>query len=246
MTNSPSQRFEVLRGVVADLTVSSGEEEFVQTRANKAVGAGLGASLVLSGLAGSATAAMLATSGSADSVQFFTCTVEGKRVAGRFSSVWFANGDAVEIAGEPQRDGSFAAYAVRRARDRTLWMFPHCSRGRLAHWRTVTKWLPLPVAASFGFFFGMELLRSQVPTYDSFLWAMAAANAIVGTLLLVKQGWKWRPFVAIAEQVFAALGYANPSHVDMERQDSLYWKKHAQPGEHRRVAPWVFRYVDKA
>lgn len=252
MMSSQSSRFDVLRGSISDLIVSSGEEEFVQTTSDKIVGTGLGATLAMSGLAGAATGAMLAVSGSADSVQFFTCTVGDRRVAGRFSNVWFENGDAVEVVGESQRDGSFAAFAIRRKKDQTLWMFPHCSRGGSAHWAYAAKTVPLVTAVvmiCIGLLFVLADAVSEERSTEKFLWFMfwlvAANSVVVGLYFPLKIGRKWRPFVTIAERVFAALGYENPSRVDMEKQNSLYWKKHAKPGEERPVAPWVFRYVSE-
>jgi hypothetical protein len=252
VSDSLSARFEVLRGKVAALVVMSGEEEFVQTATDKALGGGVAATLALSGLAGAAVGAMLASSGSADSVQFFTCTVDGQRVAGRFSKVWFENGDVLEVVGAPQRDGSFAAYAVRRAGDRTLWMLPHCSRGNRAHWTYTLKMIPVITAgvtvAGCMFFSFLNLLSPEKAPPDLrwiLFWLVAANSLAIGLYFPIKIARKWRSFVAIAEQVFAALGYANPSRIDMEKQDSMYWKKYAKPGEQRKVAPWVFRYVDE-
>ena len=251
MTNALLARFELLRGSIADLVVSSGEQEFVQTGTDKVVGTGVAAALAMSGLAGAATGAMLAVSGSADAVQFFTCTVNGHRIAGRFSKVWFENEDTVEVAGESQRDGSFAAYAVRRARDKTLWMHPHCSRGSRAHWVYALKMIPAVTAViavwATIFLAVYEYQSEKKHSLDStmFIFCLySVLSLVVGLYFPLKIGWKWRPFVDIAEQVFAALGYANPSRVDMEKQNSIYWKKHAKPDEQRRVAPWVYRYVD--
>lgn len=251
MQDLQSSRFVVLRGNIADLAVSSGEEDFVQTETDKAIGTGVAVTLAMSGLAGAATGAMLAVSGSADSVQFFTCTLNGQCIAGRFSKVWFENGDAVEIVGEPQRDGSFAAYAVRCAKYKTLWMFPHCSRGTRAHWVYALKMIPVVTATVTvwgAIFLGLFEFLSDEKSPANFLWFMfwlIAVNAfLVGLYFPLKIGRKWRPFVTIAEQVFIALGYESPARVDMEKQNSIYWKKHAKPGEQRRVAPWVYRYVD--
>jgi len=252
MTTSTSSRFDVLRGVIADLAVVSGEQEFVQTTTDKTVGIGLAATLALSGLAGAATGAMLATSGSADSVQFFSCTVDNKRVAGRFSNVWFENGDAVEAVGELQRDGSFAVYAIRRTKDRTLWMFPHCSRGGWAHWAYALKVIPLitvVIAVSVGLVFALAEWQSDTTAPLGLLWVMfwlvLVNSLLIGFYFPLKIARKWRPFVDIAERVFAALGYDHPARVDMEKQNAIYWKKHAKPDEQRRVAPWVFRYVSE-
>ena len=90
-------------------------------------------------LAGAATNSLAMAGGGTDSVQAFTAIVDGKRISGRFSKIWFKDGDHIECAVDQQPDGSYAVYAVRRPSDQTLWMFPHCSRGRRKHWKYASK-----------------------------------------------------------------------------------------------------------
>ena len=81
------------------------------------------------------------------------------------------------------------------------------------------------------------------------MWFQAAIfgvmSLLVGAYFPLRLAAKWQPFVSVAENVFRALGYKNPAGVDLERQNSLYWKTMAKSGEERQVSPWVYRYVDE-
>jgi hypothetical protein len=252
MKNFPDLKLCVLCGTVCSLKVVVGEEEFLQTMQSKVLGTGVGAALAVSELAGAAVAASIATTSSTDSVQFFTCTVNGKPIAGRFSKVGFKNGDAVEVVCQPQEDDTYMAQAVRRRSDQTLWMAPHCSRGNQAHWIYAWKMVPVTISVvifSMGLLLIFAELHSARGYSAEFLWMTSGIwvffSTLIGGYFPLKFARQWRSFVNIAEQVYKALGYENPTRVDMEKQNSRYWKKHAKPGEVRSGAPWVFRYVDE-
>ncbi|WP_341676415.1 putative type VI secretion system effector [Niveibacterium sp. SC-1] len=231
---------EIIRGDVADLAVTRGEREFVQTANEHAAGAA-------AGLAGAATSALLATSASADPVEFFTASIGGKPVSGCFSRVGFENDHSVEAVVEKLRDGTHAVYAIRRPSDQTLWMFPHCSRGKRAHWKHALLMIPIVIvaieAAVLIFFGSIGLFSDESHSIRSlsFFVALISANAVaLGTYLPLRIASKWKPFIQIAERVFAALGYPDPSRVDMEKENRLFWKQNrSQKG--RIYAPWVYR-----
>ncbi|RBH49911.1 hypothetical protein C3F00_035305, partial [Pseudomonas sp. MWU13-2860] len=61
--------------------------------------------------------------------------------------VWFSpfqDGDEVEAIGT-QQDGYFEIIAVTRPKDKVIALYPHCSRGKIAHIKTVCKWWLLSV-----------------------------------------------------------------------------------------------------
>ena len=132
--NTQQVRFQKISGVVANLIITQDEQNFVQTRADQAASGTAAVGLAVGGLAGAATGALLSSSDAADTVDFFTCTVDGQPVWGRFGIVSFKEGECVEVVGENTRQG-FEAYAITRPSDRTIWMYPHCSRGTKAHVR---------------------------------------------------------------------------------------------------------------
>lgn len=243
-----NRKLELLTGRLSDLYVEDKEEDFVSAGSG-ARGAGATAiGLAAAGLAGAATNALFAAAGGTDSVQYFTGLLNGKRISGRFSRVGFKSGDFLECAVEPQPDGSSAVYAVRRPSDQTLWMFPHCSRGRKKHWKYARKMCLLLSALAVA-----SMLLFLTPQFGFALWSKPetafGANIFVimgvaiGLYFSLNTARRWAPFVAVAESIFAVYGYPDPADVDMPKENSTYWKKHATVGELRQFSPWVYRYL---
>lgn len=246
-----SKELQLIVGVVADLVIQRGEEVFVQSSAERAASGGVAAVLASAGMAGAATGALLASTGAADSVEFFTCIVNGNRVAGRFSKATFKVGDAVEVVADAQSDGTYAAVAIRRPSDQTVWMFPHCSRGAKAHRAFAARmfcWIFLGLNVLFIAFFGTLEWRTNDATSLDFLLFCATIFAAISLIasLYYSIGFtrRWRPFVVKAEAIFTALGYTEPSRVDMEQQHKKYLKQNGGTWPYLHDGPWVYRYAD--
>lgn len=242
---------QLLRGTISDLLIDQGKEEFLQTNSNRTAGAAMATGLAAAGLAGAAASALLATTGAGDSVEFFTCIVGGQRVAGRFTKASFKNGDSVEVAAQVQRDGTYAALAVRRPSDQTVWMFPHCSRGRKTHWIYAIRmlgWIFFTLLVMSGVSFGSFEFFAREASPKSFLWFIAAMSGVLSFAmachLSISTARRWRPFVRKAEAIFTAFGYRDPRGVDMEQQHKKYLRQHGGKWPYLVEAPWVFRYAD--
>jgi hypothetical protein len=245
---SSEDELEVLRGRIESLAVAASEEEFLQTGSVKAVGAVAANALALAGMAGAASGALMATTGSADAVQIFTCSLGGERISGRFSIVDFSNGDEVDVAGVRQKDGSLLAYAIRRPGDKKIWMYPHCSRGSKAHWKHAWKMVVVITTAffiSFGGFFSLGLDAEEIAQRNAVFWfafwVVFINSIVIGLYFPLRTALRFRPSVAMAEKIFAALGYADPANVDMEKQNSRYWRENDGQYEANR---WVYRYME--
>jgi hypothetical protein len=172
------------------------------------------------------------------------------RISGRFSKVWFENGDSVEAVVERQGDGTYLAYAIRRSSDNTLWMFPHFwAQGHRAYRRVAVKASLVTSAICVVWYLVTSIMKHfGLVSTDWFgvVWGYAVGFAVF--MLFVPSdlpiGRKWKLVASKSEVVFGALGYVDPSNIDMKQQDSRYWKTLAKPGEQRNFAPWVYRYVD--
>ncbi|WP_277424923.1 putative type VI secretion system effector [Burkholderia oklahomensis] len=92
--------------------------------------------MMAAGLAGSGGAiglvSLTGTREEADKVQF---DIDGKKMAGWLMWSPFKDGDEVEVVAEPLRDGTYQAFAVLKPDDKTIALYPHCSRGRIAHYK---------------------------------------------------------------------------------------------------------------
>lgn len=230
---------QLLRGTVHHLTIERG------------TAIGMATGLSGAGLAGAATGTLLAKSSAEDAVEFFTCTVGEKRVAGRFTKASFKNGDAIEVAAEPQTDGTYAALAIRRPSDQTIWMFPHCSRGRKAHWSYAIRtmaWIFLALLLISALFFGSFELFGREKSLPGSLWFMSATSGVLSFSmachLSIGSAFHWRPFVQRAETIFTAFGYRDPSRVDLAQQHKKYVRQHGGKQPDRLEARWVYHYVD--
>jgi hypothetical protein len=121
-------------GTVSGLTIHDSEQAFLSA-AQQGSGAAVAAGLATIGLAGAAADAGLAATSTGDPVQFFTCQLGERTVAGGFSKVTFKDGEEVSFVVVRQSPAADWALAAIRPRDHTLWMSLRCSRGLRAHRR---------------------------------------------------------------------------------------------------------------
>lgn len=248
MIDHKIEKLELMTGRLSDLYIEDKDENFLSSGCAELAAGGAALGLAAAGLAGAATNALFNASGGTDRVQNFTGLLDGKRISGRFSKIWFQNGDELECAGDFQLDGSAAVYAVRRPSDQTLWMFPHCSRGRKKHWnyaRRMCVVLPMITVESTLLFlvpkFGFALWSKPETAFGANIFSLMGIN--LGLYFALNTARRWVPFTAVAESIFAAFGYPDPAQVDLPQENKIYWKKHASAGELRQFSPWVYRYL---
>ncbi len=245
------QQYRLLSGVVSELVINSGEEEFIRDAGEQAVGVGIAGGLTAAGLAGAAAGAGLAAASAGDSIEFFSCKIDDQVVTGRFSKVTFKNGDQLDVVFDGARRGK-VALAVRRRGDHSLWMVPHCSRGTIAH-RTfalrLAVWLGVGLPT---FFFSMFLVLGVWPNKEemqgSLVQAMAALCCALGLVgaAYYSIGFyrRWYPIALQDEGLFAALGYADPATVDLERAHKLYCKSQGITWPYKSDGPWIYHYTN--
>jgi hypothetical protein len=228
------QQFRVLTGVVSELKVHVGEEQFLAGPERTAV-AGTAAGLAAVGFGGAAVGTSSAASASADSVEFFSCKVDGRPVIGRFSKASFKNGDQLEVVLSNERDPALAI-AARRDADRTLWVAPHCSRGTKAHRRAslrLSLWLLLlgPAFVFSGYLILGVWLGSNRAEVSAMLFPVVVSVGlgwIAAAYMPTRFYFRWLAIARQAEAIFSAFGYANPSQVDLQRDHKRYCKAHGR------------------
>ena len=237
-------RLNKISGVIANLHVTQDEQNFVQTRADQAAGGAAAVGLAVGGLAGAATGALLSSSDAADTVDFFTCTVDGQPVWGRFGIVSFKDGDSVEVVGENTRQG-FEAYAITRPSDRTIWMYPHCSRGTKAHVRFSVVGIFL--ISIFGALC-MQLVYGLILDGPSEGWGgllVAFLTSAIGTALVASfVATRFVKFAHLSDDIFVALGFEKPAEVDLPKRLGVARKSFGHE-DHLRYSPhvrWVYKY----
>ena len=150
----------------------------------------------LAGLSGQAMAtASNATSmeEEADHVQF---RLDGQLVKGWVWRSPFKEGDVVEVAAEWQGD-HYEAFGIARPGDRTIALYPHCSRGRARHVKNAIKWwLWLGVLFPFLFSIFMEMLTSGVgDIFDVIFFAAIGVVSTFFALMFASLSRQWMPYV---------------------------------------------------
>ena len=143
------------------------------------------------------------------------------------------------------------ADAARRALDHVIWMVPHYSRGVAAHRKFAVRlfgWLLIGLPA---FFFSMIfafVLFDSSPTEVGFIMFMGAiglANAVIAALYFPLRFYRqWLPIARQAEEIFAALGYPDPSQVDLPRDHKRYCKANGIKWPYLTDGPWIYHYLD--
>ncbi len=249
-----SKPLQLIDGVVSGLTVHAGEEEFVRSAGQQTTGIGAAAGLALEGMAGAAAGAGLAASSAGDSVEFFTCKIGEQPVQGRFSKVTFKDGDALEMVVAAQLSGRPLVLAARRSSDRVLWMTPHCSRGESGHRHfsmgMAGKLLVAFLCGGMAFIVLMQYLHDQTELIDWFAMTIVAGMAaIAAPYYAIRFYRQWLPIARQAEQIFAALGYPDPSRVDLPRDHKRYckskgigWPYTVNNGVD--AGPWTYHYLE--
>jgi hypothetical protein len=89
MIDHPNMKLELLTGRLSDLCIENTEENFVSSGGAEQAAGAAAIGLTAAGLAGAATNSLYAAAGGTDSVQSFSGVVDGKRISGRFSKIWF-------------------------------------------------------------------------------------------------------------------------------------------------------------
>ena len=246
-----SERLELISGIVSGLTIHDGEQAFLSA-AQQGYGVAVAAGLATAGLAGAAAGSGLAATSTGDAVQLFTCQLGERIVAGGFSKVTFKDGDEVSFVAARQPRAADRALAAIRPRDHTLWMSLHCSRGMRAH-RCFAYGVFLRLAVGLPIFFCASYLASSLfsfgpkidaGTFHVVLPMFSTFGVVAAIYYGIRVYFQWRPVAQQAERIFAALGYPNPSRVDLPRDHKRYCKARGIKWPYLSDGPWIYHYLD--
>jgi len=116
---------------------------------NKAMGLAAIASAAI-GSSGLAMGAAISASDMEEEADYVEFEMDGEAMKGWVWRSPFANNDIVDVVGE-WRDDYFELVAIARPADRTIALYPHCSRGKHAHIKNAIKWWFLGVTGMIGF-----------------------------------------------------------------------------------------------
>ncbi len=229
-----------LTGTIRDLKVTHGSASFFFTRSDQVKMGVVAIGTAVAGLGGPAIAIASNAGAMEEDADYLEFDLDGEPVKGW---VWrnppFRDGDVVEVAAQFVGE-HWEAYGIARPSDRTVALYPHCSRGRLRHYFTAIKsWIFW--GGGFIAFVGIPLFYF---TGGDRWYAIVEAWFMLGALMLFfgaitfSLSRKWMPFVRVAENVFRVLGLPNPSRIDLVKS-SRAQRKPDDPGE---FGAFYFRY----
>jgi hypothetical protein len=154
-----------------------------------------------------------------NSAQYFRCKLGELTIHGIFCRAFFRNGDKVEVVAEPLEDGSYYAYALRRAIDHRLWLYPWAMKGTKANNKEAFRYTGGLTLCMFI----ISIILSSLALDE--LWILAfflSISVIFHGLFFLIFFWIYRNMLGggskVADKIFATLGYRKPKTVDMAEE----------------------------
>jgi hypothetical protein len=229
-----------LSGMIKNLKVTRSSASFVFTPSDQSKLGILAVANALAGIDGQAATAAHSSNNLEEPADYLEFELDGQPINGWVWRNPFHEGDVVDLAAN-KVDDHWEAFGVARPSDHMIALYPHCSRGRLAHVHNALKWWALCGGGFIVFLYlpfgiyvagGLSLTRT-------FEYQIGAAISLfifaTMTFFLTRQ---WLPFARIAENVFRALDLPNPSSIDLIKSS----KARRKPQDSGEYGTFYFRY----
>ncbi|WP_137938758.1 putative type VI secretion system effector [Chitinivorax sp. B] len=267
MNTTSTTGLQKFTGRLEKLSCERTDESFVMTPGEQSAMSGVAVAAAMVEAVGQAASTALAASDPSEPADWVEFELDGRAFKGWLWRCPFRTGDEVEVIAS--NEGAFhRVYAVARPKDRLISLYPHCSRGRVAHWLNTLKMYLLAILAApiftvcveslgaatrglggtplfvvvlgiigllapFSFIFGkkgplfvvflccLPLILQYQPSIDAAFGdptSLMYITAIVGALFILPAlhlSWKWMEFVRLAEEIFRAFGWDNPTRIDL-------------------------------
>ena len=214
---------QVIHGKLENYSKARLSENFA---INEAEGDALGGMAILAsiaGMAGQAASTAATASDANEPADFVRFTLDGKPISGWLWFSPFNEGDEITAVVRKENE-KYVAYAVLRPRDRLIALYPHCSRGKNAHWKAVFRGL---FKWGVGFLLLMLFIFAFLDAFAALSWndwlgrlqrtIMMSIYFVAPFLLFaaVLLGWKWMKFVRLSEIIFSALNWTDVRNIDL-------------------------------
>lgn len=179
-----------------------------------------------------------------EEADYVRCDIDGMKVSGWLWRSPFKDGDIVDAAVEWRTD-HYELLGMARPADRTVALYPHCTRSLRTHFKNAFKWW---IYVCLFVDLGMIVVTSSLESVtfkemwedsleDGGALIMLGMHIVIGIAVysMTKQ---WAPFARIAEKVFSTLGLSNPKSTDLVKSS----KGRHQPNDSMEYGVMYFRY----
>jgi len=215
--------FSVVKGPVEGLKVSSGVEDFVFTEEGKKIAGAAAIGAVLTEQVAGVSGLSSASAGSEISMEFFTCTVQGIVLTGRFYKVEFAEQEIIEFVVKNTPSGA-QVHAARSQGQKIIWMLPYHVRGECAQKAMNRKWTMF--VSSFAALLQLGIIYYVTKGKLSF-YSFVAELVIFSVVFLICSivASRFFHFSRETTHILKALGFSDPKNVDLNKVNKAAEKR---------------------
>lgn len=217
------ERLQKISGIIKNYSKSREEGIFVFDKNDRSQMEVIAISAALIGLGPQAVSVAGNATSMEEHADYVEFDINDKKLKGWLWRSPFLEGDYVEVAAEWQ-DDHYEVFGVCRPSDRTIALYPHCSRGKIKHIRNAVKWWLISSCSI------LSLVLFQDCLSDGLQGAWASWNIslhekwpkfwVMGTFAVLavpvaSMTRQWMPFVRVSERIFQTLQLPGASNIDL-------------------------------
>lgn len=228
-----------LTGTIKNYRCTRASASFVFVERNQHQFGAIAVVAALAGMGGQAASVVGAASDMEESADFLEFDLDENHVEGWVWRSPFKDGDTVVVAAERWGE-QYEAYGVARPSDRTIALYPHCSRGKRRHIKNAVKWWLIWNACIFGPMVAWEWLEHhhlKILLEPMVAWINVVMVAFF-ILMFTSLARQYMPFVRVAQKVFDVLGLPDAENIDLVKSSNRQ-RTNRDPAE---FGTFYFRY----
>lgn len=244
ITHPKNQALTKLTGTIKNLKVTREHASFVFTESDQTKMGVIAIAAAAAGMGGQAMSTAASASDMEEAADYVEFELNGQSVKGWVWRNPFNEGDIVDVAAEWQND-HYETFGIARPRDKTIALYPHCSRGKTRHNKKAIKWWL--IGGGFLLMFSILMLiivdweaqrLFKISIDEGLLVYFTLGPMAFFALMTFSLSRKWMPFVRVAEKVFRTLELPNPGNIDLVKSSKAQ-RTEQDPGE---FGTFYFRY----
>lgn len=213
--NPKEVKLEKLSGKITRYRCARASANFVLSRNDQRAMGIAAIAAAVGGLGGQATAIAGHVNDVEEAADYLDLDIDGKIAKGWVWRSPFMEGDIVDLAAGWQGE-HYEIYGISRPADRTIALYPHCSRTKRRHIKIVLKWWLICNILFFGSLMAWYVYLDGFNLFykSEFYWMHGILMAIF-ILMFFSLSKKFMPFVHLSEKIFETLGLPNARDVDL-------------------------------